>query len=53
MKNDRRRPSRRNPLAAQLSHGAYRPKKVPGAKAKADARSARPKHPGASDPGDE
>jgi len=53
MKKERRAPSRRNPLAAQLSHGAYRPRTVPGAKAKADARSVRPKHAGSRDVEDE
>lgn len=37
-------PKRRNPLAACLSHGAYQPKRVPGALEKARSREAKPKH---------
>lgn len=37
-------PKRRNPLAACLSHGAYQPKRAPGALEKARARQMRPKH---------
>lgn len=45
MKNNAKRaPKRRNPLAACLSHGAYQPKRAPGALAKARMRETRPKH---------
>lgn len=39
-----RAPKRRNPLAACLSHGAYKPKRVPSALEKARRREATPKH---------
>lgn len=45
MKNARHAaPKRRNPLAACLSNGAYRPKRVPSALHKARERAAKPKH---------
>lgn len=42
--NAHRAPRKRNPLAAQLAHGAYQPKRVPSALQKARDRAARPKH---------
>lgn len=44
MKNNRRAPKRRNPLAACLAHGAYQPKRAPSALEKARRRTANPKH---------
>lgn len=44
MKNDRRAPKKRNPLAACLHHGAYQPKRAPSALEKARSRQMRPKH---------
>jgi hypothetical protein len=42
--NTRRAPKRRNPLAACLSNGAYKPKRVPSVLEKARRRAANPKH---------
>lgn len=44
MKNRQSPPKRRSPFAACLSHGAYRPKRVPSALQKAKARREKPKH---------
>lgn len=44
MKTKKKAPSRRNPIAACLSHGAYQPKRVPSALRKAQMRLAKPKH---------